>query len=149
LEIPQPEAQPITVEGGSPHPWLLLVALLAVFGHVHLLWAAQGWLFAYVVIPPLWAVLYFTLYDRLGPWLSSDWDRPQWWRVVMEDGSYFYAPYGSGSPLQKGDVVRLTHRDAWLGVRFIVSYQLPGRAAVPYEDWQAPSSPAWQMWSRY
>ena len=167
----------------------VLFMAAALGGHFWLRSYSQGWFRTYLLVPVLWAVLYFPLYNRLGRLLADDWDpalpRPmdvslvnvvcilagfcivhavillslgapqttqsplqekryharslggsQSWRLVLEDGSYFYVPYERGRALRAGDPIRLTHRDAWLGVRIVQSYQLPNAPESLYDQWR-------------
>ena len=53
--------------------------------------------------------------------------QPTAFRLELDDRNYFNIPLGQGQTVQKGRRVSYTHRDAWLGVRIVTSYDLGRR----------------------
>lgn len=53
--------------------------------------------------------------------------QPTAWRLELDDDHYFHIPLGQGVTVEKGRHVSFTHRDAWLGVRIVDSYDLGKR----------------------
>jgi hypothetical protein len=49
---------------------------------------------------------------------------PDRWRLVLNGEDYFHIPYSDGMKIEKGHAESFTHRDAWLGVRIVTSYDL-------------------------
>lgn len=53
----------------------------------------------------------------------SKFGHPESWRVVLDNGLYFYVPFTEGNDLPLGTKARVTYRDAFFGVRFITSHE--------------------------